>query len=78
MADFKIGANGDLSISLNTAGDIVLKFTDPEAISEQDINIAIHPQALGQALVGVLGGAPWSQSLVNFLITELTALVPKA
>lgn len=78
MADFKIGANGDLAVSLSAAGDIVLSFTDNEALSAQSVNVAIHPAVLGDGLVKILGGASWAQSLVGFLLAELEALAPKA
>ena len=76
MADFKVGANGDLSITVAAGGDIVLAFTDNESLTSQSISIALHPQVLGQALVSALGGATWAQSLVGFLLAELANLIP--
>lgn len=75
--DLKVGAGGDLTVTVGQNGDIVLAFKDTEKLSDQQVSVALHPQVLGAALVSVLGGASWVQSLVNFLIAELIALTPK-
>lgn len=76
--DFKVGADADLAVSVNPAGDIVFTFTDAEDLSTQAVNVAVHPAALQKALVAKLGGASWANSLVGFLIGELEALIPAA
>lgn len=75
--DIKIGANGDLQLGVNQAGDIVAVLADNEALSEQGGNIAIHPAALSAALLKLLGGAAWAQSALAIVIPLAVSALPK-
>jgi hypothetical protein len=71
--DLKVGANGDLSVSVSSAGDIVISLVDNEADSSQSANIALHPQVLGAALVKAMGGSALAGEAVNFVLAALQA-----
>lgn len=76
--DIKIGANGDINLSVNAAGDVVVAFTDKEVLSDQGGQVALHPAAVSAALVKALGGSPTIQAIVGYAIPALVALLPKA
>lgn len=75
--DIKIGANGDINLSVNAAGDVVVAFTDKEVLSDQGGQVALHPAAVSAALVKALGGSPTIQAIVGYAIPALVALLPK-
>lgn len=75
--DIKVGANGDIALAVNAAGDVVVSFVDKEALSDQSAVIALHPSAVSAALVKALGGSPTIQAIVGYAVPALVALLPK-
>lgn len=74
--DIKIGAGGDFNLNMNANGDLVAAFDEKDTLTEENVNVIIHPAILGQKLVQLLGGATWLQGLVNVVVAELAALIP--
>lgn len=74
--DIKIGANGDLNLNMTPAGDLRLQFSEKDTLTDETVQVDLHPKVLGDSLVKLLGGAAWVQGLVNVIIAELSALIP--
>lgn len=74
----KLGATASLTLGMNEKGDLVISLVDSEKLSDQTLSWALHPSALGDELVSLLGGASWVKGIVALLLSELPLLAPKA
>ncbi len=70
------GATGKISVDVTVQG-LVIDVSDSEKLSDQSIHEVIHPTAMVDGLVSLLGSPSWAVSLGAMLKGELEILASK-
>ncbi len=70
------GATGKISVDVTSEG-LVIDVSDSEKLSDQSIHEVIHPVAVIDGLVHLMGSPSWAVSLGAMLKAEIAALSVK-
>jgi hypothetical protein len=73
--DIKVGAGGDVQLTMTPAGDVQLAFTEVDTLTNETVNVILHPTILAATLTKILGGSPFAAGIVNFAISELPTII---